>query len=81
MRRFSSAYARTSLLLEILDALSTTGFAGHYHYVNMLVDNANRAGAAIEAGSRSAKQHLIPALKAWKTAHSKMTVVDANLDY
>ena len=49
--------------------------------VKMLVDNANHTGAAIEVGSSSAKQHLIPALKGWKMAHSEMTVVDVNFDY
>lgn len=47
----------------------------------MLVQNVNSTGAAVEVGSCSAKQHLIPALKAWKMAHPEMTVVDVNLGY
>ena len=55
---------RTSLLPDILDALATTAYTGHYHYVKTLVDNANSIGANIPTENQSAKQHLIPALKA-----------------
>ena len=57
-------FHRTSLLPDILIALATTTYAGHYHYVKMLVDNANSIGANIPVENRSAKQHLIPALLA-----------------
>ena len=71
----------TSLSPKILDALSTTCFVGHYHYVKMLIENANCTGATIKVGNRSGKQHLIPALKVWKAAHLEMTIVDTNLAY
>ena len=56
----------TSLLPGILAALANTTYTGHYHYVKMLVDNANSISANIPVENQSAKQHLIPALKAWK---------------
>ena len=66
---FRSIISRASLLLEILDALSTMAFTGHYYYVKMLIENANRAGATIEVENCSPKQHLILALKVWKAAN------------
>ena len=51
------------MLPEILAALATTSYTG-YHYVKMLVDNANSIGANIPVENQSTKQHLIPALQA-----------------
>ena len=82
----SSLYAlllfhRTSLLPEILEALSTTTSAGHCHYVKMLLNNTSSIGANIPVKNQSAKQHLIPALNAWKAANLGTTIVDTSLAY
>ena len=69
------------MLPEILEALSTTTYTGHYQYVKMLVDNANSIGAAIPVKNQSAKRHLIPAPKAWKAANQGITIVDTGLAY
>ena len=74
-------FHRTSLLTEILYALVTTSYTGHYHYVKMLVDNANSIGANIPIENQSAKQHLIPALKAWKAENLGTTIVYTRLAY
>ena len=47
----------------------------------MLVDNANSIGANIPVENQSTKQHLIPALKAWKAANLGTTIVDTSLAY
>ena len=69
------------MLPEILEALSTTTYTGHYHYVNMLVDNTNSIGTAIQVENQSAKQHLIPALKSWKAMNLGTTIADTNIAY
>ena len=74
-------FHRTSLLPKILNALATTAYTGHYHYVKMLVDNANSIGANIPIENQSAKQHLVPALKAWKGENLSTTIVDTSLAY
>ena len=66
---------------NFLAALVTTTYTGHYHYVKMLVDNANSIGANIPVINQSAKQHLIPALKAWKVENPGITVMDTSLAY
>ena len=74
-------FHRTSLLPEILAAPATTAYKGHYHYVKMLVNNANSIGANIPIENQSAKQHLIPALQAWKVDNLGTTVVETSLAY
>ena len=70
---------RTSLQPDMLNALTITAYTGDYHYVKMLVDNANSIGANIPTENQSAKQHLIPALKAWKAENLGTTIVDTRL--
>ena len=69
------------MLPDILNALATTAYTGDYHYVKMLVDNANSIGANIPTENQSAKQYLIPALKAWKAENPGTTIVDTSLTY
>ena len=68
------------MLPEILEALSTTTYAG-YHYIKMLVNNANSIGAAIEVENQCTKQHLIPALKLRKAANLGTIIVDTSFVY
>ena len=74
-------FHRTPLLPEILEALNTTAYAGHYHYVNMLVDNTNSISTAFPVENQSAKQHLIQALKLWKATNLGTTIVVTSLAY
>ena len=74
-------FHKTSLLPDILAALAKTMFTGHYHYMKMLVDNANSIGANTPVENQSAKEHLIPALKARKVENPGITIVDTSLAY
>ena len=56
-------------------------YAGHYHYVKMLVNNAISISTSIPVENQSAKQHLIPALKSWKAVNQSTTIVDTSLAY
>ena len=47
----------------------------------MLVDNANSISANIPIENQSAKQHLIPSLKAWKAENLGTTIVNTSLAY